>query len=178
MDRSNRSAGASSRPGGTFRRVVAAGLLAAGATLGAAAFAQHGGHGMGGPGLGMMGGGGMFMGRPEHMNRMLDRWLDGVNASDAQRAQIKQIALAAATDLRAQRESGRGLRDEGLQLLAAPTIDAAAAESLRQRMLARHDQASRRITQAMLDTANVLTPEPPSRCASACWPSTTPPPSA
>ena len=35
----------------------------------------------------------------------------------------------------------------------------AAAESLRQQMMAQHDQASRRVTQAMLDVARVLTPE-------------------
>ena len=42
---------------------------------------------------------------------------------------------------------------------AAPNVDAAAAESLRQQMLQQHDQASRRMLQAMLDVSKVLTPE-------------------
>ncbi len=141
-----------------LRRLVLGGALAIGASFGSTAFAQqhhhHGGPGMEGPGMAVMGGG-MFMGRPEHMSRMLDR----LGATEAQRTQIRQIALAAGTDLQAQRESGRSLRAEGLQLLAAPTIDARAVEALRQRSLAQHDQVSKRATQAMLDIANVLTPE-------------------
>jgi len=46
-----------------------------------------------------------------------------------------------------------------MQIFAAPTVDAAAAESVRQQMLAQHDQASKRMLQAMLDVSNVLTPE-------------------
>jgi Spy/CpxP family protein refolding chaperone len=101
----------------------------------------------------------MFMGSPEHMGRMVDHMLDGLNATDAQRAQVKQIAQAAAADLKGQREAGRALREKSLQLFSAPTVDAAAAESVRQQMLAQHDTASRRMLQAMLDISRVLTPE-------------------
>lgn len=119
---------------------------------------MHGMHGVHGMHQGMDGGG-MFRGSPEHMGRMIDRMLDGLNASEAQRAQIKQIATAAATDLRAQAEAGRGLHQRALQAFTAPTVDAAAAEQVRQQMLQQHDQMSRRVTQAMLDVARVLTPE-------------------
>ncbi len=107
----------------------------------------------GGPG--MMGGehGGHFMGR------MLERMLDQVGATEAQRTQIRQIAQLAQADMKAQMEAGRALRDQGLALMSAPTLDAVAAEALRQQMLAHHDQASRRMLQAMLDIGNVLTPE-------------------
>jgi Spy/CpxP family protein refolding chaperone len=44
-------------------------------------------------------------------------------------------------------------------LFTQPTVDANAAESLRQQMLARHDAASKRMMQAMLDVSRVLTPE-------------------
>ena len=101
----------------------------------------------------------MFGGSPEHVGRGVDHLLDGLGATDAQRAQIKQIAMAAATDLKAQHEAGRALREKGVQIFAAPTVDAAAAESLRQQMLAQHDQASKRTLQAMLDVGKVLTPE-------------------
>jgi periplasmic protein CpxP/Spy len=101
----------------------------------------------------------MFAGSPEYIARGVDRLLDGLNASDAQRTQIKQIATTAAAELRAQRESGRGLRDQSLQVFTAPTLDPAAAEALRQQMNAQHDQASKRTLQAMLDVARVLTPE-------------------
>ena len=109
---------------------------------------------------GGMGGGMMFRGSPERMGRMIDHMLDGLNASDAQRSQIKQIAAGAATDLKAQREAGRGAaRSAAMQAFTAPTVDAAAVEQVRQQMLQQHDQMSRRVTQAMLDVARVLTPE-------------------
>jgi len=115
-------------------------------------------HDMGGMHHGM-GGGMMFRGSPEHMGRMIDRMLDGLNASDAQRGQIKQIAAAAATDMKAQAEAGRVLRQRAMQAFVAPTVDAGAVEQVRQQMLQQHDQMSRRMTQAMLDVARVLTPE-------------------
>jgi len=119
-------------------------------------WAEH--HGMGGMHHGM-GGGMMFRGSPEHMGRMIDHMLDGLNATDAQRGQIKQIAAGAAADMKAQSEAGRALRQRAMQAFTAPTIDAAAVEQVRQQMLQQHDQMSRRMTQAMLDVARVLTPE-------------------
>jgi len=101
----------------------------------------------------------MFMGSPEHVGRAVDHMLDGLNATDAQRTQIKQIAEQAAADLKSQHEAGRGLHEKSMQIFTAPTVDAAAAESVRQQMLAQHDAASRRVLQAMLDISRVLTPE-------------------
>jgi periplasmic protein CpxP/Spy len=134
-------------------RLAGAALLVA--VLGSvtlSAFAQPGGHrGMhdgGGPGMGMMLGG-----------RGLDRMLDSVNATADQRTQIKAIADKAMTDMKAQRESGRALREQMAKLFVQPTVDANAAEALRQQMLQQHDQASRRMMTAMLDVSRVLTPD-------------------
>ena len=137
--------------------------LAVSATaFGAAAWAggDHGGHG-GHAGMGGAGpfGPGLFGGPPERIERGVDRMLDGLQATDAQRVQVKQIALAAATDLRAQREAGRGLFECNMQLFTAPVVDANAAEQLRLQMLAQHDQSSRRALQAMLEISRVLSPE-------------------
>ena len=104
-------------------------------------------------------GGMMFGSSPERMGRMIDHMLDGLNASDAQRSQIKQIAASAAADMKASAEAGRGLRQRAMQAFTAPTVDPAAVEQVRQQMLQQHDQMSRRMTQAMLDVARVLTPE-------------------
>ena len=120
---------------------------------------MEGMHGMPGMHQGMDGGGMMFGGSPEHMGRMIDHMLDGLNASDAQRSQIKQIAAAAGADMKAQAEAGRALRQRGMQAFTAPTVDAGAVEQVRQQMLQQHAQLSRRLTQAMLDVARVLTPE-------------------
>ena len=101
-----------------------------------------------------VGGRGM-MGAPHHIERMLD----SVNATPEQRAQIKQIMQAARTDMKAQHEAGRALRQQSQALFAQPNVDARAAETLRQQMLAQHDQASKRKLQLMLDVSRVLTPE-------------------
>jgi periplasmic protein CpxP/Spy len=133
-----------------LKRVVLGVMVAIAATLGLSAWAQHG---PGGHGGGM--GAGMFGGSPEHIQHMLD----DLNASDAQRAQIKQIVKAAATDMKAQREAGRALHEKAMQVFTAPAVDANAAEQLRQQMLVQHEQMSRRVLQAMLEASNVLTPE-------------------
>ena len=105
---------------------------------------RMGGHG--GPEMMMMGG------RLEHM-------LDRVDATDAQRAQIKQIMSAAKQDLKAQRGDGRSLHEQGMTLFAAPNIDAAAIEALRVQISAQREVASKRMGQAMVEAARVLTPE-------------------
>jgi periplasmic protein CpxP/Spy len=136
-----------------LRLVMLAALLAIGGAITISAWAQPGGgRGMGGPGM-------MFSGSPEHTGRAVDHLLDGLNATDDQRSQIKQIAQAAAADLKSQREAGAGLRERAMQVFTAPNVDANAAEALRQQMQVQHDQGSRRMLQAMLDVSKVLTPE-------------------
>jgi Spy/CpxP family protein refolding chaperone len=130
-------------------------LVAVSSTLALTAWAfEHGPHGGMGPGFGA----GM-MSSPEHMGRRVDHMLDGLNATDQQRGQVKQIVQAAATDLRQQADQRRALRERAMQIFAAPTVDANAAEQVRQQMLAQHDQASKRMLTAMLDISRVLTPE-------------------
>ncbi len=131
-------------------RLMMMSLLVAGAAAVSMSAWSQGGHG--GHHGGMRGGAhGMMM--------MGERALSSVNATDAQKAQIKQIMLAAREDMKAQREAGRALRERSVAIFAAPTVDAAQAESVRQQMLAQHDAGSRRMLQAMLDASRVLTPE-------------------
>ncbi|KQV48275.1 hypothetical protein ASC95_20215 [Pelomonas sp. Root1217] len=118
---------------------------------GVAAQAQpaHGGH-HGGPA--MMAPGGLFGGRIEHM-------LDLVNATDSQRSQIEAIFKAARQDLSGQREAGMKLHQQLATLYTATNIDAAAIEAVRVQMSAQHEAASKRLSQASIDAARVLTPE-------------------
>lgn len=111
------------------------------------------------PGMGMMGAGGAEMGGMPFGGRHLQRLLDDAKVSDVQRTQIQQIADKAQADLKTLFEEGKGFHEQGLKLWAAPKIDAAAAEKLRQQMQAHHDKVSKRMLQAMLDVGNVLTPE-------------------
>lgn len=88
-----------------------------------------------------------------------ERQLDAVGASAEQKAQVRQIMDAAREDLRQQHASQRALHQQLMALMAAPQLDAAAAEALRQKQVAGHDAASKRMLQAMLDAGAVLTPE-------------------
>lgn len=151
MTSSHVSAAVARRPAGPrgMKWMLSGMVVAVAATFALSAWAMpggHGHHGMDGPGM-MMGG------------RGAERMLDGINASEAQRTQIRQIFKAAASDMQAQREQRRALHERGLQIFAAPSVDATAAESLRQQMLQLNDQASKRRMQAMLDASQVLTPE-------------------
>ena len=132
-------------------RLVLAGLALAAAGSFAAVAVHAQGRGPGGPDGFMMGG--------PMAGHMMGRMLDSVNATDAQKAQIRQIMDAARADMKAQHEAGRALRDQMTQLFTQPVVDAKAAEALRQQMLQQHDQVSRRMMQAMLDVSRVLTPE-------------------
>lgn len=163
-----------------LRLLVAAACIAMTAALAQTAIAQPaGGPGMGrgmgmgmmeqgGPGMGMMDHGGRGMGYHGHHGkygkrmdgeRGMGRMLDVVGATPEQRAKIKTITDTARADMRAQREAGRALHAQNQALFTQPTIDANAAEALRQQMLAHHDQASKRRLQMRLDIAAVLTPE-------------------
>ncbi len=138
---------ASQAPGrGVLRRM--AGLTVALALAGAAATVVQAQPTMHHVGPGMAGG-----------PMLYDRMLDAVGASADQKARVHEILGRSHDEARAQHDSARALRQQMMALLAAPQVDAAAAENLRQQLLARHDAASRRHLQAMLDVSAVLTPE-------------------
>jgi Spy/CpxP family protein refolding chaperone len=137
-----------SRP---LRKLVTTLVLAAGSGLVLATGAPPPPHGS----MGGMGGPMMMMGMPGHVDHMLDE----VNATAEQRTQVKAIMDAARSDLKTPHDAGRALGDQAMQLFTQPNVDARQAEALRQQMLVQHDQASKRMLQAMLDLSRVLTPE-------------------
>jgi periplasmic protein CpxP/Spy len=99
--------------------------------------------------------GGGPMGHPGHVERLLG----SIDTSAEQKSQIQQILQSAKVDIKAQREAARLLQDQGAALFTQPSVDARAAEALRQQMLAQHDQSSKRWLQALLDVSRVLSPE-------------------
>lgn len=131
-------------------RMITAGLvLALASTFSLVAMARPG-HSGGPGGFGGLG----FFGGPQ-----LERLLDSVNATEAQRSQIKQIMTSAKDEMKAQRMAGGNLHERAMQLFTQPTVDATAVETLRQQMLQQHDQSSRRVSQAMIEVSRVLTAE-------------------
>jgi len=144
-------------------RPILAGVALTLALVGAAATAQEGPMTMAmAPGPMMMGGPGGHGGHGGPGGpggEMMDRMLDRVNATPEQRAQVRQILQTQREEMRAQRQAGQALRSEMMALLTAPTVDAAAVEQLRQKQLAMHDAASKRMSQSMIEISRVLTPE-------------------
>ena len=88
-----------------------------------------------------------------------ERLLDAVGASADQKSRIKDIMGRARDDSHQQRQADKALHAQMMALMAAPQVDAAAAEGLRQQLQAHRDAASKRHLQAMLDASAVLTPE-------------------
>lgn len=130
-----------------FRIALVTAALAVG---GVAAHAQPGPGPRGGHG--MMAPGGLFGGHMDHL-------LDAVNATDSQRTQVEAIFKAARQDLSGQRDTAIKLHQQLATLYTATNVDAAAIEAVRVQMSALHETASKRMSQASIDAARVLTPE-------------------
>jgi periplasmic protein CpxP/Spy len=144
---------------GRFLRPITIAMLIGGlsAGIGGTAFAHGGGHGHHGRGM---------MSAPldparmdARIERRVERLARKVEATPEQRTRLIEIAKSAASDLRPLREKVREARKRGMALLAAPTVDRAAIEKLRAEQIAAADAASRRMSQALADSAEVLTPE-------------------
>src|SRR5215470_19690083 len=93
------------------------------------------------------------------VEQRLDFVLHIVDGTPEQQARVHGIVEAAFKDLEPIHQHLAGTRAQIMSLLAAPQIDRAAAEQLRSERMADIDQASKRITQALLDAADVLTPQ-------------------
>ena len=89
---------------------------------------------------------------------MEHRELQAIGASPAQRNQIQAIMRQTRDDMRQMCEAAGDLGHQLMQVLAAPS-DAPAAEGLRQKILSQQDRISRRVLQARLQVAELLTQE-------------------
>ena len=103
-------------------------------------------------------GGGQFL-SPGRIERMVDRLGWAVDASSEQKQKIKAVVQRLADDLRPMREQHMDLRRQIRDVLTAPTIDRGKLEALRAENMRLADQASQRITGALAEAAEVLTPD-------------------
>lgn len=81
-----------------------------------------------------------------------------VDATAEQRARISAIVQSLAKDMHGTREKMMQLRQESVELLGAAAIDRARLERVRAERIALIDGSSKRLLQAMMDGAEVLTP--------------------
>lgn len=137
---------------GLLTGTLAGALLATGA--GVFAHAQEGGgprcHGM----HGRMG--------PEATRQradfLADRMLSKVDATADQKARVKGILAGAIDDIEKLRAAHQANRDAAIAALSAETIDRDRLEVLRSAEMVLASNASERITRALADAAEVLTP--------------------
>jgi Spy/CpxP family protein refolding chaperone len=95
----------------------------------------------------------------EHLDRMLKHLYVEIDATPAQQQRIAPIVKEAARDLLPLREKMHDGRRRALEILTAPAVDRGALESLRAEKLQLAETGSRRVTQALADLSDVLTPE-------------------
>jgi periplasmic protein CpxP/Spy len=97
--------------------------------------------------------------RTDRMEYMVKRMFSSVKATDEQKTQAGAIVRKAAADVRPLEQKLREQRRAAIELLARPAIDRNAIEAQRAQQAALRDQISRRMTQALADLAEVLTPD-------------------
>lgn len=145
------------------RRWTVAAAAAAAVAVAGAALSWHGHARAHGPGYGPHMRGGWEQMDPETMSRRIEAMtayrLADIDATPEQKSRITAIMQGAANDLSSLRGQGRELRRKSMELLAAPTIDRAQLEALRTQQMQLGETVSRRMMQAMIDSAEVLTPE-------------------
>jgi protein CpxP len=95
----------------------------------------------------------------DRLSHMTDHILSHVDATPEQKAKVAAITQAAVKDLAPQLEKHRAARRRALDLLTQPTIDRGAVEQFRTDEMQLAESVSRRLAQALTDSAEVLTPE-------------------
>ena len=151
------------------RRSTIAGLAIVAVTaagIGAFAIAKDGPDGFGPPGMEMadMGMGGHHGGMMQKvkggfMEHRMGKMLDSVDATDEQKQKIKAIFDKAREDVKATRGEPGQMREQMKALFEKPTIDRDAVEAMRKARVQKMDDASKIMTTAMVDAAEVLTPD-------------------
>ena len=93
------------------------------------------------------------------VERMIKHFAVEVDATPAQRDKLSVIAKAAAHDLLPMRDKLQAARQQAIALAGGQSVDRAGMEKLRSEQIALADIASKRVTLALADAAEVLTPQ-------------------
>ncbi len=94
----------------------------------------------------------------KHVERMLKHLYVEIEATDEQKRKLEPIVKQAAKDLLPMRDRLHAGRGQAIELLTQERIDPAALEALRAKQIGLADEASRRLTRAVAEAAEVLTP--------------------
>ncbi len=150
------------RPRSGFRRVLAIAAVVLVAALAGAAITKaasgprpfgHGWHG------GFMGGPMSHTRIEDRADRMVRHLAVEIDATAEQQDKLRAMMKTAVNDVLPAREKAWTARMKARDILTQPTVDRAELEKLRTEQIALADSVSKRISQALADAAEVLTPE-------------------
>src|SRR5260221_14713791 len=136
--------------------VIVAGLTGAAIT---SAFSRGPGFGPGHWHGGMMGGSFDPAQAEDRADRMVRHMAIELDATDAQQDKLRAVVKAAVKDLIPLREKAQSARLKARELLTQPTIDRAEIEKFRTEQVALADTFTKRVSQAIGDAAEILTPD-------------------
>lgn len=100
-----------------------------------------------------------FGGHGRFMKERMEHLLTAAGATDAQKAQIHAIWEGLRPQIKPLRLQAGDLRHQIGEAIAAPTIDRARVEALRKQSMETMDRISSLVTQGMLSSAQVLSPD-------------------
>jgi Spy/CpxP family protein refolding chaperone len=95
----------------------------------------------------------------EHAQRMASHLARAVDATEEQKLKLTAIAQTIAKEIGPVHEKMQAAHKKAHALLLQPTTDRTALEALRVEQIALADDVSKKLTQALADAADVLTPE-------------------
>lgn len=95
--------------------------------------------------------------REKFMEKRLSRMLEHVDATAQQETQIKAVFANHKAQMKASHQERKQLRDSMRLLMTAPTIDVAAVEGVRGKMVAQAEKSSRLLTEVAVQVGQVLT---------------------
>jgi periplasmic protein CpxP/Spy len=101
----------------------------------------------------------------QRLDRMLKHLYVEIEATEEQKQRLDPIVKQAVKEVAPLRQSQHAARKEAIGLLAQERVDTAALEALRAKQMQLADQASRRVTKALVDAAEVLNPAQRKRLA-------------
>ncbi|HEX6412774.1 MAG TPA: periplasmic heavy metal sensor [Burkholderiales bacterium] len=95
----------------------------------------------------------------QHLERRLKHLYVEIDATEEQKQRLEPIVKDAVRELAPLRRNLHAARGEALKLLSQDRVDAGALETLRARQIQLADEASRRVTRALVDASEVLNPQ-------------------
>ena len=95
----------------------------------------------------------------QHVERMLKHLYVEIDATEEQKQRLDPLIKQTVRELAPVRRNLHAARGEALKLLSQDTVDAGALETLRARQIQLADEASRKVTRALVDASEVLNPQ-------------------